>query len=345
VSGEALTIGEVIGRLAADFPDLTVSKIRYLESGGLISPERTPAGYRRFSEEDVEKLRWVLAAQRDQYLPLKVIRQHLAADGPRVAAGDPEGILAALASGADSASEADPAGPVASRARVGGADAVDALGGVGVGVGIDIGVGTGDAAAPDDRLPPAAALIPPLPPIPQPRTRTATVADPEFFAAARADVGELHLGREGLARTAGVSESLVADLIAYGLLPNSEDYGGDAVFVVRAASALTEYGLEPRHLRPLLTGARNTAGLLSTLLPARRHDGVSGSGRQDAASRAGVRTAEASAAAVRLYAALLRAELVAEAAQAPAEASRFPSPSASRASSRNPGMPGGPAAR
>ncbi|MFD0636281.1 MerR family transcriptional regulator [Catenulispora yoronensis] len=81
MSGEALTIGEVIGRLAADFPDLTVSKIRYLESGGLISPGRTPAGYRRFSEQDVEKLRWVLAAQRDQYLPLKVIRQHLAADG------------------------------------------------------------------------------------------------------------------------------------------------------------------------------------------------------------------------------------------------------------------------
>ena len=68
MSGETLTIGEVIGRLAADFPDLTVSKIRYLESGGLISPGRTPAGYRRFSEEDVEKLRWVLAANRNWHL-------------------------------------------------------------------------------------------------------------------------------------------------------------------------------------------------------------------------------------------------------------------------------------
>ena len=53
MSGEALTIGEVIGRLAPDFPDLTVSKIRYLESGGLISPERTPAGYRRVSPDCV----------------------------------------------------------------------------------------------------------------------------------------------------------------------------------------------------------------------------------------------------------------------------------------------------
>lgn len=298
MSGETLTIGEVIGRLAADFPDLTVSKIRYLESGGLISPGRTPAGYRRFSEEDVEKLRWVLAAQRDQYLPLKVIRQHLAADGPRGTVGDAEAIVAALTSGADPAPGADP----------------------------DVG-----AAAP--------------------RSRGAAVTDPEFYLAARADVGELHLGREGLARTVGVSGSFVADLVAYGLLPNTEAYGGDAVFIVRAASALTEYGLEPRHLRPLLTGARNTAGLLGTLLPVRRHDGVTGSGRQAAASRAASRTAEASAAAVKLYAALLRAELAGAAAppvrdpRASAQTSPAPPAPASGASSGNPGMPGGPAAR
>ena len=285
MSGEALTIGEVIGRLAADFPDLTVSKIRYLESGGLISPGRTPAGYRRFTEEDVEKLRWVLAAQRDQYLPLKVIRQHLAADGPRVTVGDADAIVAALTSGADPAAAADPD--------------FEALSG-----------------RPDPALPPPSALTPPLPPLPQPMNRAATVADPAFYGAARSDVGELHLSRDGLARTAGVSGSFVADLIAYGLLPNAEDFGGDAVLIARAASALTEYGLEPRHLRPLLTGARNTAGLLGTLLPTRRHDGVTGSGRQAAASRAASRTAEASAAAVKLYAALLRAELAAGAASA-----------------------------
>jgi DNA-binding transcriptional MerR regulator len=285
VSGEALTIGEVIGRLAADFPDLTVSKIRYLESGGLISPGRTPAGYRRFTEEDVEKLRWVLAAQRDQYLPLKVIRQHLAADGPRVTVGDADAIVAALTSGADAAAAADPDFEAAS-------------------------------GRPDPALPAPSALTPPLPPLPQPMNRAATVADPAFYGATRSDVGELHLSRDGLARTAGVSGSFVADLIAYGLLPNAEDFGGDAVFIARAASALTEYGLEPRHLRPLLTGARNTAGLLGTLLPTRRHDGVTGSGRQAAASRAASRTAEASAAAVKLYAALLRAELAGGAASA-----------------------------
>lgn len=343
MSGETLTIGEVIGRLAADFPDLTVSKIRYLESGGLISPGRTPAGYRRFSEEDVEKLRWVLAAQRDQYLPLKVIRQHLAADGPRVTAGDAEAIVATLTSGADPAPGADP-------------DLDAAAGRSGRS-------GRSEAGAARERVPAAStastasALTPPLPPLPSlpplppPRSRGATVTDPEFYLAARADVGELHLGREGLAHTAGVSGSFVADLVAYGLLPNAEAYGGEAVFIVRAASALTEYGLEPRHLRPVLTGARNTAGLLGTLLPTRRHDGVTGSGRQAAASRAVSRTAEASAAAVKLYAALLRAELAGAAApavhgpQASAETSPAPSAPASGASSGNPGMPGGPAAR
>jgi DNA-binding transcriptional MerR regulator len=329
VSGETLTIGEVIGRLAADFPDLTVSKIRYLESGGLISPGRTPAGYRRFSEDDVEKLRWVLAAQRDQYLPLKVIRQHLAADGPRVTAGDAEAIVAALTSGADPVAGADPD--------------------------LDAAAGRSGAGAARERVPAASVAsappLPPLPPLPPPRSRGVTVTDPEFYSAARADVGELHLGREGLARTAGVSGSFIADLIAYGLLPNTEAYGGEAVFIVRAASALTEYGLEPRHLRPVLTGARNTAGLLGTLLPARRHDGVTGSGRQAAASRAASRTAEASAAAVKLYAALLRAELAGAAAppvpgpQASAETSPAPSAPASGASSGNPGMPGEPAAR
>jgi DNA-binding transcriptional MerR regulator len=335
VSGEALTIGEVIGRLAADFPDLTVSKIRYLESGGLISPGRTPAGYRRFSEEDVEKLRWVLAAQRDQYLPLKVIRQHLAADGPRVTLGDADAIVAALTSGADLGPAADPdtetyvghaghaghagryeAGVGHERALAGAGDALAGAGGAGQadqGQPGQVGRASQDNAGPSTApLPPTATLTPPLPPLP--RTRAATVADPEFYRVARADMGELHLGREALARTAGVSESFLADLVTYGLLPNVEDYGGDAVFIVRAAAALIEYGLEPRHLRPLLLGARNTAGLLGTLLPTRRHDGVTGSGRQAAASRAASRTAEAAAAAVKLYAALLRAELAGGAA-------------------------------
>ncbi len=72
-----LSIGEVIERLRGDFPDVTVSKIRFLESEGLVEPSRAPSGYRKFSLHDVDRLRYILGAQRDQYLPLKVIREHL----------------------------------------------------------------------------------------------------------------------------------------------------------------------------------------------------------------------------------------------------------------------------
>lgn len=68
------TIGEVLTLLKAEFPDISISKIRYLESQGLISPERTPSGYRKFTHADIERLRFVLSEQRDRYLPLKVIR-------------------------------------------------------------------------------------------------------------------------------------------------------------------------------------------------------------------------------------------------------------------------------
>lgn len=72
-----LSIGEVLHSLRADFPDITISKIRYLESEGLVEPSRTPSGYRKFSHADLERLRYVLRMQRDNYLPLKVIREHL----------------------------------------------------------------------------------------------------------------------------------------------------------------------------------------------------------------------------------------------------------------------------
>nr|WP_255359487.1 FHA domain-containing protein [Nocardia sp. NRRL WC-3656] len=74
-----MSIGSVLDLLRPDFPDITISKIRFLESEGLIRPERTPSGYRRFSVADVERLKFVLTAQRDQYLPLKVIKEQLEA--------------------------------------------------------------------------------------------------------------------------------------------------------------------------------------------------------------------------------------------------------------------------
>ena len=72
-----LSIGEVLTRLRVEFSDITISKIRFLESEGLIEPQRTPSGYRKFTTSDLERLRFVLLAQRDQYLPLKVIKENL----------------------------------------------------------------------------------------------------------------------------------------------------------------------------------------------------------------------------------------------------------------------------
>ena len=74
-----LSIGEVLAGLRPEFPDITISKIRYLESEGLLEPERTRSGYRKFSSRDVERLRYILTAQRDSFFPLKVIREQLEA--------------------------------------------------------------------------------------------------------------------------------------------------------------------------------------------------------------------------------------------------------------------------
>lgn len=75
--GARMTIGAVLAHLRADFPDISISKIRYLEDQGLVEPERTPTGYRKFSTADLERLRYVLTLQRDKFLPLRVIRQKL----------------------------------------------------------------------------------------------------------------------------------------------------------------------------------------------------------------------------------------------------------------------------
>jgi DNA-binding transcriptional MerR regulator len=80
------SIGEVLVTLKSEFPDITISKIRFLESEGLISPERTASGYRKFYEGDVTRLRRILRLQRDEYLPLRVIRRRLAEDGEEPAA-------------------------------------------------------------------------------------------------------------------------------------------------------------------------------------------------------------------------------------------------------------------
>jgi len=87
-----LSIGDVLSLLRREFPDITISKIRFLESQGLVNPERSPSGYRKFYEHDVERLRWVLRQQREHFLPLKVIRDRLARNGGDVTDFNDDGI-------------------------------------------------------------------------------------------------------------------------------------------------------------------------------------------------------------------------------------------------------------
>jgi DNA-binding transcriptional MerR regulator len=78
-----LRIGQVVRRLGEEFPDISISKIRYLEDEGLVTPRRTQGGYRLFSEEDVDRLQMILRLQRDEFLPLRVIRDELDAPGQK----------------------------------------------------------------------------------------------------------------------------------------------------------------------------------------------------------------------------------------------------------------------
>src|SRR5207245_8915429 len=98
-----LSIGEVLSLLKDEFPDITISKIRFLESQGLLDPERTPSGYRKFYEADVERLRWILRQQREHFLPLKVIKGRLAGEAseaePAPADGDEGGGRGAAVTG------------------------------------------------------------------------------------------------------------------------------------------------------------------------------------------------------------------------------------------------------
>lgn len=111
------TIGQVLSALEGEFEGISASKIRFLEDKGLVSPQRTNTGYRKYSEEDIERLRFVLQLQRDQYLPLKVIRQRLAdidaglapAPGSDPAQGQGSGADASAQPGAEELPSARPA--------------------------------------------------------------------------------------------------------------------------------------------------------------------------------------------------------------------------------------------
>jgi len=192
---ELLTIGSVLTQLRDEFPEISISKIRFLESSGLVTPTRTASGYRKFSLVDVEHLRYILRMQRDYFLPLRVIKEHI--------------------------------------------DAISR--------GLE---------------PPAVVETAPRPPR---NLVSADTIDAKVTATVR-------LTRDELAESAGVEAGLIDSLVEFGLL--SSDASGyfsvHAMAIVGTARALHEFGLEPRHLKTVMSSASREVELFAPILKSAR---------------------------------------------------------------------------
>ena len=220
-------IGEVLAVLQREFPDISVSKIRFLETEGLVTPARTRSGYRRFTEDDVDRLRWVLRVQRDQYLPLRVIRTHLDTVGtgsaPRrsdaAPAAAPPG---AAAPGAAPLGAAPPAQPAT------------------------------DAAAADP------AATGPL---------TAPGPGPVALPAPARPVRSRRLHRDELLEAAGLSPQTLVEMESFGLVRSRSGwYDANDVVVAHTVARLAAHGVAPRHLRGLRSAADREVGLIEQVV-------------------------------------------------------------------------------
>ncbi|MDF2976162.1 MAG: zinc-responsive transcriptional regulator [Actinomycetospora sp.] len=227
--GSPLSIGSVLDALRADFPEITISKIRFLESEGLIRPARTAAGYRQFSHSDVVRLRFVLSAQRDHYLPLKVIRAKLD-EFDR----DPSGGAPALPGDGAPGDTAETGGP----------------GGPG-----------GPGGGPGAPSPAATARVRSLASV---ADRVEPDEDPDGARSSRADT----VGRDVLLAEDGVDAALLDGLEHHGILRPDADgrFEPEDVLVARTAASLARLGVEPRLLRSARASADREVGLLTQLV-------------------------------------------------------------------------------
>jgi DNA-binding transcriptional MerR regulator len=258
VSGEPshLSIGEVLTLLQSEFPDVTISKIRFLEAQGLLDPERSPSGYRKFHDDDIDRIRWILTQQRDHFLPLKVIKERLA--NGDLSTDVPEGVLPfTRESGTVSSSDADVA--VAAVAHVAveipnpsspSADILES--------GSAPGVHLEQLLVEDERGRHPAVHV---------------KGDPGPVAA---PLGELrrsgtNLSLEDLSRESGLSLRELGDLERFGLIVTRSIgqvtyYDDEALIVARLASGFHRHGIETRHLRMFKVGAEREAALFEQLI-------------------------------------------------------------------------------
>lgn len=227
-----MSIGAVLEHLRPEFPDITISKIRFLEAEGLVAPERAASGYRRFTAYDCARLRFILTAQRDHYLPLKVIKAQLDAqpDGELPQAGSPYGVPR-LVSVAGSA--------------------------------------TG-----------------------QPASDTAAVAPTR-----------IRLSREDLLERSGVDEELLTALLKAGVITTGPGgfFDEHAVVILQCARALSDYGVEPRHLRAFRSAADRQSDLIAQIAGP-----VVKAGKAGARDRADDLAREVAALAITLHTSLIK---------------------------------------
>jgi DNA-binding transcriptional MerR regulator len=249
-----LSIGEVLGLLLEEFPDVTISKIRFLESQGLIDPERTPSGYRKFYDDDVELLRCILREQRENYLPLRVIKD-------RIDSG-----------------EIDPTGE---NPRPRGIRNVGDGGTHGDSASVHH-QGTTVRSGDDEPVTGAAALFvrtdhqPELPieePVVEADVRgTDAAPGPPTRAVERATLlpGVL-LDAGELCSMSGITRDQLAQLVSYGVVTSatagaSPVYDEDALEIAGIAKRFLDAGVDARHLRGWKVAADREAGLIDQLV-------------------------------------------------------------------------------
>ena len=251
-----LSIGEVLSLVQADFPDITISKIRFLESQGLLDPERTPSGYRKFYDADIERLQWILAQQRDHFLPLKVIRERLAEWDETGTPPDPgaEPVAEAIATGEPAPLLPDPEAPEPDAPEP---DAPEP----------DVRHAAASLAAASaiEVVPPAAPVSEHLPA--EPVAEEPSAAEP----ARRAPHDDSSLTAEELAGRAGVGVEAIHELEGFSMISSHRIgpetyYDADQLPVVEACRAFLDHGVEVRHLRMYKIAAEREAGMLEQLI-------------------------------------------------------------------------------
>ncbi len=262
-----LSIGEVLNILREEFPDVTISKIRFLESQGLIDPERTPSGYRKFYESDVSRLRWILHQQKENFLPLKVIKERLDRMGEEQPAPVQSIARAKPRARRAPSRQARRAQDLAPQLPLG--DPMPTAPGHGE---LAATVKNGDRARMDEQTPrrekdertqPRAEETRPSPPDEAPRE------EPEDAASTGNKDG---LTRRELARSAGLEDWQLNELESFGLLEPAGYNGGDALFddeaqaVASAAAGFYAHGISARHLRMYKHFAEREAGLFQQVM-------------------------------------------------------------------------------